>query len=199
MTCTDVEVVFHLLRKLQELVGGRQGLVFLLTVCEPSRHSWALRTTVVLECSCSVPLDVKVVAVNDPFIPLDYMVYQLKCDSVHGRLNGTIARSEVDGNGFLMSRLVRVHVVYDICFRTLTFTTPTCSDLNHLVPASISGVTMFIRLPSWHLAGMDMLCSDRTSTLTQNTMTIESKLPSCETSGHAHTKHRDHRAEASMG
>ena len=138
----------HLPRKLQDLVGGRQGLVFLLTVCEPCRHSWALRTTVVLECSCSVPLDVKVVAVNDPFIPLDYLVYQLKCDSVHGRLNGTIAMSEVDGNGFLMSRLVRVHVVYDICFRTLTFTTPTYSDLNHLVPASISGVTMFIRLPS---------------------------------------------------
>ena len=49
-------------------------------------------------------------------------VYQLRCDSVHGRLNGTIAMSEVDGNGFLMSRLVRVHV---LCFRTLTFTTPT--------------------------------------------------------------------------
>ena len=85
----------HLLRKLQDLVGGRQGLVFLLTVCEPCRHSWASRTTVVLECSCSVPLDVKVVAVNDPFIPLDYLVYQLKFDSVHGQLNGTIALSEV--------------------------------------------------------------------------------------------------------
>jgi len=78
--------------------------------------------SVVLECSCSVPLDVKVITVNDPFMPLVYLVYQLKCDSVHGRLNGTIAMSEVDGNGFLMSRLVRVHV---LCFRTLTFTTPT--------------------------------------------------------------------------
>ena len=28
-----------------------------------------------------------------------------------------------------------------------------------------------------------MLCSDRTITLTHNIMTIESKLPSCETSG----------------
>ena len=36
----------------------------------------------------------KVVAVNDPFIPLDYLVYQLKCDSVHGRFNGNIAMSE---------------------------------------------------------------------------------------------------------
>ena len=72
-----------------------------------------------------MPLDVKVVAVNDTFIPLDHLVYQLKCDSVHGRLNGTIAMSEEDGNDFLMSKLVRVHVVYDICFRTLKFTTPT--------------------------------------------------------------------------
>ena len=86
-------------------------------------------------CSCSVPLDVKVVAVNDPFIPLDYLVYQLKCDSVHGRVNGTIAMSEVGGKGFLMSRLVRVHV---LCFRTLTFTTTTYSYLYHLVPASKS-------------------------------------------------------------
>jgi len=41
--------------------------VFLSTVCEPSRHSWALKTSVALECSCSVPMDVKVVAVNDPY------------------------------------------------------------------------------------------------------------------------------------
>ena len=41
--------------------------------------------------------DVKVVAVNDPFRPLDYMVYQLKYDSDHGRFNGTIAMSEEDG------------------------------------------------------------------------------------------------------
>ena len=27
-------------------------------------------------------------------MPLDHLVYQLKCDSVHGRLNGTIAMSE---------------------------------------------------------------------------------------------------------
>ena len=31
------------------------------------------------------------------------------------------------------------------------------------------------------LAGMDMLCSDKTGTRTQNIMTIESKLPWCET------------------
>ena len=45
------------------------------------------------------------------------------------------ATVEVNRNGFLMSRLVRVHV---LCFRTLTFATPTYSDVYHLVPASES-------------------------------------------------------------
>mmetsp|Transcript_26208 Transcript_26208/g.22966 ORF Transcript_26208/g.22966 Transcript_26208/m.22966 type:complete len:341 (-) Transcript_26208:434-1456(-) len=38
--------------------------------------------------------DIEVVAVNDPFIPPDYMVYQLKYDSAQGRYDGKIERSE---------------------------------------------------------------------------------------------------------
>jgi len=41
-----------------------------------------------------------VTAINDPFIPADYMAYMLKYDSVHGRFDGTI---EVDGDTLIVN------------------------------------------------------------------------------------------------
>ena len=45
---------------------------------------------------------VEVVAVNDPFIPLDYMKYMLKYDSTHGKFPGELGISgdklTVNGN-----------------------------------------------------------------------------------------------------
>jgi len=35
--------------------------------------------------------DIEVVAINDPFIPVDYMVYQFKYDSTHGTFKGEIS------------------------------------------------------------------------------------------------------------
>ncbi|KAF6736337.1 Tubulin beta chain [Oryzias melastigma] len=37
--------------------------------------------------------------------------------------------------------------LYDICFRTLKLTTPSYGDLNHLVSATMSGVTTCLRFP----------------------------------------------------
>ena len=46
--------------------------------------------------------DMEVVAINDPFIDLDYMVYMLKYDSVHGRFDGEVSTKDgkliVNGN-----------------------------------------------------------------------------------------------------
>jgi len=40
--------------------------------------------------------DIEVVAVNDPFIPLDYMQYMLRHDSTHGRFKGEVSTSGTD-------------------------------------------------------------------------------------------------------
>lgn len=42
----------------------------------------------------------QVVAVNDPFIPLDYMVYMFKYDSTHGRFNGEVSQ---DGTNLIVN------------------------------------------------------------------------------------------------
>jgi glyceraldehyde 3-phosphate dehydrogenase len=46
--------------------------------------------------------NIQVVAVNDPFIPPDYMAYMFKYDSTHGRYDGTVAHGDghitVDGH-----------------------------------------------------------------------------------------------------
>ncbi|KAI9006625.1 glyceraldehyde-3-phosphate dehydrogenase [Phycomyces nitens] len=44
---------------------------------------------IVLRASLENP-NVKVVAINDPFIDLEYMVYMFKYDSTHGRFKGTV-------------------------------------------------------------------------------------------------------------
>jgi len=51
--------------------------------------------------------DVELVAVNDPFIEVDYMVYQFKYDSVHGRFKGDVSCE----GGFLIvdGKRIKVH------------------------------------------------------------------------------------------
>merc|ERR1712226_1590642 len=57
--------------------------------------------------------EVAVKAVNDPFMDLKYMVYQLKYDSVHKRFDGTIATEEDGGNEFLVVDGKKIRVFHE--------------------------------------------------------------------------------------
>jgi glyceraldehyde 3-phosphate dehydrogenase len=46
--------------------------------------------------------EVQISAVNDPFMPLDYMLYQLAYDSVHGPFKGTVTTKTDGGKEFLV-------------------------------------------------------------------------------------------------
>ncbi|TEB36602.1 glyceraldehyde-3-phosphate dehydrogenase [Coprinellus micaceus] len=55
--------------------------------------------------------EIDVVAVNDPFIDLDYMVYMFKYDSVHGRFKGTIEAK--DGKLIINGKAITVFAERD--------------------------------------------------------------------------------------
>ncbi|KAI0688020.1 glyceraldehyde-3-phosphate dehydrogenase [Cytidiella melzeri] len=55
--------------------------------------------------------DIDVVAVNDPFIALDYMVYMFKYDSVHGRFKGTVEAK--DGKLYVDGKPINVYAEKD--------------------------------------------------------------------------------------
>jgi len=55
--------------------------------------------------------DIDVVAVNDPFIDLEYMVYMFKYDSVHGRFKGTVEAK--DGKLYVEGKPISVFAERD--------------------------------------------------------------------------------------
>merc|ERR1712226_425105 len=55
--------------------------------------------------------DVK--AVNDPFMDIKYMVYQLQYDSVHGKFPGTIASKQEDGKEFLVVNGQEIQIFHE--------------------------------------------------------------------------------------
>jgi len=55
--------------------------------------------------------DINIVAINDPFIDLEYMVYMFKFDSVHGRFKGTIEAK--DGKLVINGKPVAVYAERD--------------------------------------------------------------------------------------
>ncbi|KAI4462174.1 tubulin [Holotrichia oblita] len=48
--------------------------------------------------------------------------------------------------------------LYDICYRTLKLSTPTYADLNHLISATMSGITTCIRFPGQLNADLRKIC-----------------------------------------
>ena len=58
--------------------------------------------------------------------------------------------------------------LYDICFRTLKLTTPTYGDLNHLVSATMSGVTTCLRFPGQVILILCFYWSEKLATATQS-------------------------------
>jgi glyceraldehyde 3-phosphate dehydrogenase len=54
---------------------------------------------------------INVVAINDPFIPLDYMVYMFKYDSTHGRFKGEV--SHADGHLVVNGKKIAVYMEKD--------------------------------------------------------------------------------------
>jgi glyceraldehyde 3-phosphate dehydrogenase len=57
--------------------------------------------------------DIEVKAVNDPFMDLNYMVYQLKYDSVHKRFPGTIAAKTEGGNEYLVVDGAQIQIFHE--------------------------------------------------------------------------------------
>jgi len=57
--------------------------------------------------------EVEVKAVNDPFMDLKYMVYQLKYDSVHKRFDGTIAAEGEGGEEYLVVNGAKIRVFHE--------------------------------------------------------------------------------------
>merc|ERR1712060_943498 len=69
--------------------------------------------------------EVEVKAVNDPFMDLKYMVYQLKYDSVHKTFPGTIATKEDGGKEYLI-----VNGAEYVCESTGVFTQKEKAELH---------------------------------------------------------------------
>ena len=57
--------------------------------------------------------NVELVAVNDPFMDVDYMVYLFKYDSTHGRFKGEVEND--GGNLKINGQIVKVFAAYVLC------------------------------------------------------------------------------------
>ena len=61
----------------------------------------------VFRAAVSQPDQFEVVGINDPFIDLDYMVYMVKYDSMHGKFDGSIKAE--DGKLVVKGKVISVY------------------------------------------------------------------------------------------
>jgi glyceraldehyde-3-phosphate dehydrogenase type I len=57
--------------------------------------------------------DIKLKGVNDPFMDLDYMVYLLKHDSVHGQFKGSVRARKSSGKEFLVVSGIEIQIFHE--------------------------------------------------------------------------------------
>lgn len=86
----------------------------------------------------------QVVAVNDPFIGVDYMVYLFKYDSTHGRFKGTVSAE----GGFLVVNGQKIHVFSERDPKDIKWAS---AGAEYIVEST--GVFTTIEKASTHLAG----------------------------------------------
>ncbi|EEG31370.1 glyceraldehyde-3-phosphate dehydrogenase, type I [[Clostridium] methylpentosum DSM 5476] len=65
----------------------------------------------VFRAAMAQPEKFEVVAINDPFIDLDYMVYMTKYDTIHGKFNGTLETK--DGKFVVNGQAINVYACMD--------------------------------------------------------------------------------------
>ncbi|GMH89573.1 hypothetical protein TrVE_jg6216 [Triparma verrucosa] len=79
-----------------------------MSTCNVGINGFGRIGRITLRASLSRP-GMKVVAVNDPFITLEYMSYMFKYDSTHGRFPGTCTYSEADNTLIVNGNVIKVY------------------------------------------------------------------------------------------
>ena len=63
----------------------------------------------VLASTLEHPKEIQVVAINDPFVDVEYMAYMIKYDSVHGRFEGTVSADAEKGELTVNGNVIKVY------------------------------------------------------------------------------------------
>ncbi|MGI6695831.1 MAG: type I glyceraldehyde-3-phosphate dehydrogenase [Christensenellales bacterium] len=65
----------------------------------------------VLSAALQYPEEVQVVAINDPFIDLEYMAYMVKYDTVHGRFEGEVSVDKESNSLIINGKKIKAYAI----------------------------------------------------------------------------------------